>query len=787
MNGLRIGQHLLTWVNDSRVRLPSQPAKNSVVEIRRVTPIEQAAVQFHNGSNLTQEELNKAVAQLLFHNQETEDSVTGAIDRARIRLGDQLGVVTTPEAIMDELVRISDLGEDLLNRFRVAVAGVDLNAAEIIQQALQLSNFENNIGVVNSTIDGVGTRTAALESQVDSIQGVVDGLLGVGDGQGIATVIAEERTQRIDGDNAIVQTVDLIGAKNGSNTGFIVNQNTLRLSPTETIGQRFNAINAAAGDSLSRIIAEETARATAVAAEAGRINTLITRVGAAESSITSEATARTTADTAFAQTLGLLGSKTANGTAFVLDQAKTMVSPTETLGQKFTAILSQAANGTQAQVAAETTARTTAIAAEASARQALATQVAANLSSAISTEQTARTTAISAETLARQQLAAVVGQNTAAIQNEASARSTADQTFAQQFSLLGATTAGGSAWNLNMNTVQIGGGISMATRLSGIDTQLGNNSAAIANEITARTDAVSSVAQSLQTVNSTVGNLSASVTTLSSATNGLLSRWGVALNNNGHIIGISLNNSGPAAGSLNMVADEFAFVSPNGGTPVKIVSMNGSKVRFNTNVEMAGDLLVEGTIHNSKLTQNTVTNVEAAYNAGAVGLNNSTPTRIHGLWIGVEKPNSPIDITFNTWATFTHNAGGSFVATVQLVRSRGNDGGTVISSFNINGSGMANDTWQGAIPVMYLDRPNEAGNWHYYVQIYFNVGNMSTQTVTARYGKLIEMKNNTASIGGGTGSGAGVGSGGGSGGGGGGFDPPGGGGGGDVPIYQPEF
>ena len=69
--------------------------------------------------------------------------------------------------------------------------------------------------------------------------------------------------------------------------------------------------------------------------------------------------------------------------------------------------------------------------------------------------------------------------------------------------------------------------------------------------------------------------------------------------------------------------------------------------------------------------------------------------------------------------------------------------------------------------VMYLDRPNEAGNWHYYVQIYFNVGNMSTQQVTARYGKLVELKNNTSAIGGGTGSGSGVGSGGGSSGGGG--------------------
>ena len=100
---------------------------------------------------------------------------------------------------------------------------------------------------------------------------------------------------------------------------------------------------------------------------------------------------------------------------------------------------------------------------------------------------------------------------------------------------------------------------------------------------------------------------------------------------------------------------------------------------------------------------------------------------------------------------------------------------------------MANDTWQGALPMKFLDRPGEAGNWHYYVQIYFS-SNMSTQTVTSRYGKVTEMKNNTSTLGGGTGSGGGVGSGGGSsggGGGGGGYDPdPRGGGGGytDQPV-----
>jgi len=60
---------------------------------------------------------------------------------------------------------------------------------------------------------------------------------------------------------------------------------------------------------------------------------------------------------------------------------------------------------------------------------------------------------------------------------------------------------------------------------------------------------------------------------------------------------------------------------------------------------------------------------------------------------------SPIDIDFNAYGTFTHNASGSFVAVVQLVRSRGTEGGTVIQTVQLNGSGMANDTWQGALPM----------------------------------------------------------------------------------------
>ncbi len=691
------------WVSDSRVRLIQQPADGSVVLIQRVTPIANPAVTFHNGSNLTKEELNRAVLQLLFQMQEQDDLLRGSLDQARIRLGEQLGVVTSPEAIADELLRVSELGDDLLNRFRNALAGIDLNAQTILDQTFKLSN---------------------QAFRLDNLTAVVDALTNLEDGSGLATIIQNEAQQRVDGDTALANTLALIGAKSPDGMAFVLDTNKVRTGPGETLAQKFNAIVADNQNALSLIQSEQNARVTAIDAIAQRLDTQGSRIGATEAAIANEATTRATAITA-----------------------------------------------------------------EAAARQALSTKLTNDIAAAVLTETNARVAADNAEAFARQSLASKVNANEAAIQTEASTRSTADTALANTLAILGAKNANGSAFILDLNKVLVDGSMSIGSRLSGIDTKAANAAAAVVSEQTARIAGDNALSQSLSTVTNTVNGHTASITSLYQVTDGLNARWTVSLNSNGHIIGLTANNNG-SFGSLSFVADEVGFVAPGGGTPIKIMSVAANKVRFNSNVEIYGDLLVSGTINHSKLTNNTVTGVEVGYNAGTISLNHSTPTRIHGVWLNVEKANSPIDIDFNAWATFTHNASGSFVATVQLVRSRGDSGGTVIQTFNLNGSGMANDTWQGPIPVKFLDRPGEAGNWHYYVQIFFNVGNMSTQSVTARYGKLTEMKNNTSNLGPGTGSGAGVGSGGGTGGGGGGggeLDPggPGGGGGGiEEPIIN---
>ncbi len=222
-----------------------------------------------------------------------------------------------------------------------------------------------------------------------------------------------------------------------------------------------------------------------------------------------------------------------------------------------------------------------------------------------------------------------------------------------------------------------------------------------------------------------------------------------------------------AQGKVNAVAG--FEVKSNGKIGGMRFANNGvvTKAVFDVDsAEFTGDLIVAGTIKNDQLELNALTGFDVAYNAGTITLANNTPTRIHGRWIDVKRAASPIDIIISAWATFRHDPGGSFVATVQLVRSRTLTGGEIIQSFTINGSGMANDTWQGPVPVMFVDQPGETGLWHYYVQIFFNVANMTVQSVSTRYARLTELKNNTVAIDTGTGTGAGVGSGGGTGGGG---------------------
>ena len=584
------------WVSDSRIRLTYPAITNSILKISRVTPISAAAVEFQNGATLTKEELNRAVQQLLYRLQEQDDFLNDSLDRAMVRLGDHLGVVTTPDAIMDELLRVSELGDDLLDRFRDALASIDLSAERILEQAFQLTDQAFRTDTLDGIVANTTARTDSLELRVDTITDLVDSLVNFEDGTGIATVIQNEAQERVAGDTALASTLALIGARNGANNAFVLDLNTVRVSGTESLAQRLSAITAKADDNAAKIITESTTRATAISAEAAKIDVLIARANGFDSSITAEQIARSNADGALAQTLSLLGAKNANNTAFLLDLNKVLVGPTESFTQRLNQMVATAGTNAQALVtseattrasqdqslsqridsvgaktddntaaiATEVTARTNAVSAEAAQRTALATKIAGDIAAAVLTETNARVAADQAEAQARQSLAVQVGQNSTAIQNESTARANADGAIAQQFAVLGAFRNNQSVFTLDLNRVEVGPGWTLGTRLSGIDTSIGNVSASVVDERTARINADGALSQSIQNVQNTVGAHTASITTLSEVTNGLNARWSIALNSNGHITGITANNNG-SYGTLAFVADEMSFVAPGGG------------------------------------------------------------------------------------------------------------------------------------------------------------------------------------------------------------------------------
>lgn len=740
---------VLEWTDGTTLRLASTLAGGESVILRRVTPIDDALVQFQNGAILTAEDLNLAVQQTLYKLQETAALYNGALSDAQVRLAQNLGIVTTPSAVADMLA-IEVLGSEVLATFQQRIADIDLNAGAILSVALDTSQLNDVVTQASATIDALDTRVTTLNADavalVDSVDdrvttlrsdheqlvGLVDALAGGDPGSGIATLIQDEAQARIDGDNALATTISLIGAKSGDNLSFILDTSKVRVTPTESLAQRLSAISATDSDNAAAIISEQnarvsadnalttsvnallvsvgtaeanivseqtarvngdnalssslnalttrvdtneasivseqtaranadsalttslnaltsrvgtaeadilseqTTRANADSAFTSALNALTTRVGNAEASVVTEQTARVnednalaslitnlttrvgtaeanilteqntraSADSAFASTLSLLGAVNGFNTAFVVNTATTQIGGGETLATRFNALAASDSNNL-ALIQSEQTARINGDNALTSSLNSLGAQVSAN-AAAIVNEQTARADGDSAVASSVTQLAARVtatengvASNSAAIQNEATVRASSDDSFAQQFALLGAKNGGGTAWVLDQNTVQVGGGVTLGSRLSGIDATLASNAAAIVTEQTARASADSALSSQITTLTSTVNGNTASITSVQSTVNGLNAKYGVSLNVNGHITGFVQNNNG-SSGDFTIVADVFRIIAPAGGSPVTPFSVTAEGVRIN------GNLIVNGSIINDQFNMATM-------------------------------------------------------------------------------------------------------------------------------------------------------------------------------------
>lgn len=654
----------LEWVTQSRLRLATPPGAGATVEVRRNTPISQALVDFQNGAILTEEDLNLAIRQLLFNQQEIEAFYQGKLEQAIVRVGNANGVTTTPEGLLNELASMV-LGSDLLATFQQRINDIDNNAAliTILDGSLQ----QTNAAIANPLSGNGALKTALDDLRVDheSLEGVVNGLINLGNGEGIATIIQNETDARIAGDTALAADIALIGAKSGDALSFILDLTKVKVSPTESLGSRLTTIASSIANNAAAITTEQNARTTAISAEA----TARQQLGAAlQTAINNETAARTAA------------------------------------------------------ITNEQNARATAIAAEASARQQLSATLTNSINNesttraaAIIAEQNARATAISAEATARQNLAAALTADIDAVEGsvatvsaqvsaESTARVNGDNALASTISLIGAKNGAGTAFILSDSTVQLTGGVTLASRLTGLQTQISSNTSAIINEQTTRANAISAEASTrnsqiaaleldlegqiagaysaiasetsarttaisaetsarntqiaaleldlenqiasvsaavsteattrasqdsalstqINTVSTNLNGLSATVSTVSSSVDGLLARYGVALNVNGYITGFVQNNNG-STGDFVIMADKFKVVSP-GVTPRDIFTVDATGVSMTGNVRINGSLLVNGSVNTGSLAANSVTNGNSSFVADTIGLGASAVT-----------------------------------------------------------------------------------------------------------------------------------------------------------------
>jgi hypothetical protein len=616
------------WINPTRIRLVTAAGDGDVVRRRRATPVSQALVEFQAGATLTETDLNTAVRQTLFVQQELLELYHDNILRARVRLGENLGVVTSPDTLADELVQIA-LADELLETFRDAISDISLNASSIIEQALRTDGLTSAFGVleanlldVDGALEAAVTRVTTAENRVTALTAVVDALVDIGDGEGLATLVSNETVARIAGDEALAEDIALLGAANGSRTAFVLNLNSVRVTSSETLSQRLAALSASDGEARSLILAEQAARSTAVSAVATDLQSLAARVGTAESTIITDRQSRVNGDAALATVVEALTTRMGTAESTIITDRQSRVTGDTALGTRIDSLTTTVGENRAFHIA-QVGVLTTNLAAEVTARETLATQVGAN-AAAINTEQVSRASAIAAEASARQALAARVGTAEAAIQTEATTRATETGSLAATLALLGVRNGDSSAFILDLSKVQVGGGVSMGTRLSGIDTRVGTAEASVASEISARTSADSSLSSRIDTVTSTLNGNTASITSLQAVTNGLSARAGVVLDVNGFVTGWSLNNDG-AQGSFSILANRFSIVDPNNGSPFTPFEISGGVVRIRNALIDNLDLVRLGS---------GVFNGDMDVGTGKIIFDNGTTMMVHGVGFG---------------------------------------------------------------------------------------------------------------------------------------------------------
>jgi hypothetical protein len=310
-----------SWNGDGSIEFRVAPQQDDAIEIARFTTENDALVRFQNGSVLTEDELNTAVLQMLYLLQETRDAYADSLGSGMRRIAGNTGILgATAEDIINNAVQ-AVLNDELTAYLQQRISDITLNSEELIEQRIRL----------------------------DTIQLLVNALAEI-DGVALATFIINEQTQRIEGDEALAQTISLIGAKSGDSLSFILDLDKVFVSPAESMATRLEVIRSSIADNSALIASESTTRVTALEALATQFNAQLVKMGEdVEAMIVSESLTRATAEEALARRMDGMQAEVDGNRATILTESTTRATADSALAEQYST-LQTSVNGNTASI-----------------------------------------------------------------------------------------------------------------------------------------------------------------------------------------------------------------------------------------------------------------------------------------------------------------------------------------------------------------------------------------------------------------------------------------------------
>jgi biotin carboxyl carrier protein len=172
-------------------------------------------------------------------------------------------------------------------------------------------------GETDTKISAAVSSVNAARIAGDQAEASARNTLGVSLGSSISAQVSAEASARASADEAISNTMSLIGAKTNDGSAFILNSDTVRVNNSTTLASRLSNLDSVVGANTAAISTEATTRASAISALASTLSGVQSSVGANTAAISNEATTRASAIGALATTVSGLQTTVGSNTSAI--------------------------------------------------------------------------------------------------------------------------------------------------------------------------------------------------------------------------------------------------------------------------------------------------------------------------------------------------------------------------------------------------------------------------------------------------------------------------------------